>query len=377
MIYCDNSATTLRKPPEVAEAVARAINALGNPGRSFCSPAMDAARVVLDTRMTIAALVGLDDPMGIAFTSGATESLNLVLNSLISPNDGVITSALEHNSTLRPLYRINCPLTFIPCDGQGRLVMDDLRSLLRANTRFVVCTHGSNLTGSVTDVETLRMFCKEHGLLLILDVSQTLGSIPVRAGMADVLCFTGHKALFGPQGTGGIITATCSDFSLVKTGGSGNQSFERHQSLVMPDIFEAGTYNAHGIAGLREGVRYVNGMGIDAVTAYEHKLTTYFLDGLRTVPGIRIYGPETSAEALRLPIVALTIGDLSADDVAYRLWTEWKIATRPGSHCAPLVHDFFGTREQGMIRFSFSSFTNKEELATVLAALHEIARNAA
>lgn len=377
MIYCDNSATTLQKPPQVARAVAEAIHSFGNPGRSFCSPAMDAARAVLSARMEIAELVGLEDPMGVAFTSSATESLNLVLTSLVSSDDGVITSVLEHNSVLRPLYRIGCPLSLIPCDSQGRLVLDDLRSLLRNNTRYVVCTHGSNLTGAVTDVEALRSFCSEHGLVLILDVSQTLGSIEVRADMADVLCFTGHKALFGPQGTGGIIAGPRVGFSLVKTGGSGNSSFERHQPLAMPDIFEAGTHNAHGLAGLREGVRFINEKGINAVMEYERELTAYFLEEARAVPGVRIYGPGMRESEPRLPIVALNIGGLSAEDAAYALWEGWKIATRPGSHCAPLVHEFFGTRERGMVRFSFSSFNTREELATAVSALRDIAAETA
>ena len=376
MIYFDNSATTLHKPPQVAEAVATAINSLGNPGRSFCSPSMDAARVVLSARMEIARLVGLKNPMRTAFTANATESLNLVLRSLISPDDGVITSTLEHNSVLRPLYSMGCPLSFIRSDDQGRLILDNLTALLRKDTRYIVCTHGSNLTGSVTDVETLSSFCRQHGLTLILDAAQTLGSVKTDASMADIVCFTGHKALFGPQGTGGVVAAAYDDFSLVKTGGSGDSSFERHQSLAMPDIFEAGTHNAHGLAGLQAGVRFINEKGIDSVMEEERKLTEHFLEGARSLPGVRIYGPATGGHKTRLPIVALNIGDLSSEDVSQRLWEGWRIVTRPGSHCAPLAHEFFGTRERGMVRFSFSSFTTDGEIDAALAALHAIARRA-
>lgn len=377
MIYLDNSATTLKKPATVACAVADAIGALGNAGRSVCSPALNASRMVFSTRLEVAKLVRLGSPMGVAFTSGATESLNLVLNSLIRSNDHVVTSVLEHNSVLRPLYKIGCSLSFIPCDEQGRLVFDNLTGLLRKNTRFVVCTHGSNLTGSVTDLRRLQAFCKQNGLGLILDVSQTLGCIETYADMADVLCFTGHKALFGPQGTGGIITDAHKEFSLVKTGGSGSNSFDPHQALSMPDIFEAGTHNAHGLAGLQAGVRFINETGIDVIMARERMLVGDFLTGLRSIPGLRLYGPELVDGEPRLPVISLNMADLSAADLSFLLWDGWKIATRAGSHCAPLAHEFFGTRERGMVRFSPNFFTTEAEIAAAVSALRSIADSVA
>lgn len=371
MIYFDNSATTLQKPPQVAQAVFSGMHSLGNSGRSFYRPAMDAAREIYRTRQEIAKLVQLRDPLFVAFTSGATESLNLVLHSLITSADHAITTVLEHNSVLRPLYKIGCGLSFIPCDATGQLVLDGLPAFLRRNTRFLVCTHGSNLTGAITDVAAIKRFCEEYGLVFILDISQTLGHIGAYAHMADVLCFTGHKALYGPQGTGGIIAQKPLDFKLVKTGGSGSDSFFRHQPLSMPDIFEAGTMNAHGLAGLRQGVAYVNQLGTDAIIAHENSLLSAFLTGAARIPGVRLYGPAQSGGML--PVVALNIGDLPADDVALQLWEKWQIATRAGSHCAPLAHKHFGTEERGMVRFSFSLFNTLDEVHTAVEALARIA----
>lgn len=373
MIYFDNSATTLQKPPEVAQAVARAIQKFGNPGRSFCDPAMEAARAVFQARSEIAKLAKLENPLNIAFTSGSTESLNLVLNSLVSSSDNVITSVLEHNSVLRPLYKIGCQLSFIECDDEGNLILNKLDKLLKKNTRYVICTHGSNLTGTITDVGCLSDFCKKNGLIFILDVSQTLGSIETLGNMADILCFTGHKALFGPQGTGGVITNMKSGFNLVKTGGSGSNSFALNQSLEMPDIFEAGTHNAHGLAGLQKGVEYINRLGVDTIAEKENYLIRIFLRGISDIPSVRLYGPGFNAGGKRLPIAALNIGDLPAEDVAYQLWEKWRIATRAGSHCAPLVHKHFKTQEQGMVRFSFSVFNTQEEIYLAISALHEVA----
>ena len=373
MIYLDNSATTLQKPPEVTAAVTRALSTFGNSGRSFCQPAMLAARSVYEARREVASLVELDNPLDIAFTSGATESLNLVINSLIRPKDHVITSVLEHNSVLRPLYQMGCALSFIPCDRQGRMKLDGLDALLKSNTRFLVCTHGSNLTGAVTDVKVLREFCDMHNLIFILDVSQTLGCIETFAKMADVLCFTGHKALLGPQGTGGIIVNRPLAFGAVKTGGSGSHSFSMSQPQEMPDIFEAGTGNAHGLAGLKEGTAYINRTSVTVIREHEQRLRLAFLSGIEPLPGLRLYSAPQGADAMVLPVVALNLEGFTADELAFKLWENGEIATRSGSHCAPLVHEYFNTRETGMVRFSFSYFNTPDEIDYTTETLRKIA----
>lgn len=374
MIYFDTCATSLQKPAIVMQQVTNALHTFGNPGRSFHTPSMLASRTVYNARKEIATLVNAASPHAVAFTSGATESLNLVCNSLITSQDHVITSVLEHNSVLRPLYRIGCTLSYIPCNDHGELMLDALPSLLQKNSRFLVCTHGSNLTGAITDTRVLNDFCKAYGLIFILDVSQTLGSIETRADMADILCFTGHKALMGLQGTGGIIAEKNIHFPLVKTGGSGTHSFYTHQSLEMPEVFEAGTANAHGLAGLHAGVTWLHQLGLPVITKHEAMLRSAFLSGISHIPQIQLYHPKPETQNA-LPVVACNIGDLSASDVALMLWENYHIATRAGTHCAPFVHQFFHTEKQGMVRFSFGYFNTLEEVEFGVKALSQIARD--
>lgn len=370
MIYLDNSATTITKPPEVAEAVSYAINHFGNASRSFYDAAMLASREIYKTRMEIAGLVGLDDPLNVAFTSSSTESLNLVIGGLIKKEDAVITTVTEHNSVLRPLHLKGCAISFLDCDENGVLLLDSFERHITLRTKYLVCTHGSNVTGNITDVTRLYRLCKAHGITMILDISQTFGVIPVHISMADIFCFTGHKGLFGPQGTGGIIVSGKFPFDIVKTGGAGVNSFDLTQQKVMPDIFEVGTLNSHGIYGLQKGAQFISRTGIQEIHQKESHLTQNFYNGIRDIPGIRVFG-DFSCGA-RLPIVSINIQGFGASDLAERLWAEYGIATRAGSHCAPLLHKRFGTAGTGIVRFSFSCFNTAEEIDMAVAALNEI-----
>lgn len=372
MLYFDNSATSLRKPPEVLEAMAYGLSHFGNAGRSHCQPAMESLRSIYRARQAVATLTGLDNPLHVAFTSGATESLNLLLHSLISPSDHVITTVLEHNSVLRPLYAIGCDLSILGCTPEGQLDLKQLGSLLKPNTKYLVCTHGSNLTGQISPVAELKAFCQRHGLIFILDTAQTMGAIPVTADMADVICFTGHKGLFGPQGTGGIVCQSQLPFRLGKTGGTGSDSFSHHQPLEMPDVFEAGTANTHGLAGLQAGVSSVNRLGIDHIQQIEAALRQQFLEGIAGLEPVTLYG--TSAQQKGLPVISLNIGDWTADEVVERLWDRWEIATRGGSHCAPLAHQHYGTKNRGMVRFSFNIYNTAQEIHTAIEAIHSLAQ---
>lgn len=371
MIYFDNGATTLHKPPEVAEAVRYAIHHFGNAGRSFYDAVMEANREMYQTRVEVAQLVGLDDPLQVAFTSSATESLNLVISGLIQAEDAVITTLAEHNSVLRPLYLAGCELDYLDCDERGNVLIDSFEGCVRENTKFLVCTHGSNLTGNITDVESLASRCRAHGLTLILDVSQTLGAIPIHISMADIMCFTGHKALYGPQGTGGIIVDGAYDFAVVKTGGAGTDSFARFQSKQMPDIFETGTLNSHGLYGLQKGVQFVNKVGPELIHAKEMELHDQFYAGISTIDGVITYGDFSTED--RLPIVSLRVEGMTSSELALRLWEEYRIATRAGSHCAPLLHQHFDTVKCGLVRFSFSYFNTEDEVEQAIRALRDIA----
>ncbi len=375
-IYMDNAATSLWKPPGVPAAMAGAVGTLANPGRGSYGSAMQAARAVMEARLELARLVGADSPGCVAFTSGVTESLNLLVGGLVGPEDGVITTVLEHNSVLRPLYQSGCALSFLGCDNEGRLQLDTLPALLEKNTRFVVCTTGSNLVGSITDVAHIGAFCRANGLVLILDTAQTLGSLPLAASAADYLCFTGHKGLLGPQGTGGVVCSSAirpppkNNRTVFKTGGTGSDSFAPHQPMRMPDMLEAGTPNVPGLCGLREGVRWVNETGVDIICRQEQALTAQFLEGLAGLPNVRLYGIAQATG--RLPVVALNVAGMDSEEVSLRLWEEYGIAVRPGSHCAPLAHRRFGTEKTGMVRFSFGYHNTAAEIDAALAALREI-----
>ena len=380
MIYFDNSATTLMKPPEVAEAVKFAINNFGSTGRSFYDAALLADRELYKTRMEIAGLVGLDEPLNVAFTSSFTESLNLVAGGLLEKGDTVVTTVTEHNSVLRPLYLSGCDLRFIDCDDNGALRPDSIEKHIKPPAKYLFCTHGSNLTGNLTDVKLLHDMCKENYVTMILDVSQTLGTFAVDIGMADILCFSGHKGLFGPQGTGGVIVNGQFGFRLVKAGGTGSRSFDMFQPIDMPDVFESGTSNIHGIYGLQKGVIFVRETGVNRIHARTDELWKAFYKGIKDIPGVRVYGDYPTPGRFpvdRLPVMGINIVGMQSTDFAQRLWEDYQIATRPGIHCAPLLHKRLGTADSGMVRFSFSYFNTQEEIAAGVRAVGEIAeRNA-
>lgn len=376
MIYLDSSATSFLKPPQVAEAVFRSFNTIGNAGRGAHAPTLNASRLIYDTREKLAALFGTPDPSRIAFTCNATEALNIAIHGAIHPGEHVITTACEHNSVLRPLYlkeKEGTELTIIPADKKGRIRYDLLESSVKSNTSAIVLTHASNLSGNVTDLAFVSNFAKKHGLLLIVDASQTAGSLPinvVKMGI-DILCFTGHKGLFGPQGTGGLYVREGLTLSPLKSGGSGIHSFDRQHPTDMPTALEAGTLNGHGIAGLNAGLDYILSTGVKNIHAKEISLSRRFVNGISDISDLKLYGDIDAP--LRTPIISLNIGNMSSASVSDILWEDYEICVRAGAHCAPLMHKTFGTEKQGAVRFSFSCFNTEAEIDTAIRAIHEIA----
>lgn len=376
MIYLDSSATSFLKPPQVAEAVFRSFNTIGNAGRGAHAPTLNASRLIYDTREKLAALFGTPDPSRIAFTCNATEALNIAIHGAIHPGEHVITTACEHNSVLRPLYlkeKEGTELTIIPADQKGRIRYDVLESSVKSNTSAIVLTHASNLSGNVTDLAFVSNFAKKHGLLLIVDASQTAGSLPinvVKMGI-DILCFTGHKGLFGPQGTGGLYVREGLTLSPLKSGGSGVHSFDRQHPTDMPTALEAGTLNGHGIAGLNAGLDYILSTGVKNIHAKEISLARRFVNGISDISDLKLYGDIDAP--LRTPIISLNIGNMSSASVSDILWEDYEICVRAGAHCAPLMHKTFGTEKQGAVRFSFSCFNTEAEIDTAIRAMHEIA----
>ena len=377
MIYFDNAATTLRKPDCVIEAVTQAMCSLGNSGRGVHSGALSASRIIYDTRTALARLFGAESPERIAFTANSTQALNTAIKGVLTPGDHVITTALEHNSVLRPLYELEdrgLELTVLPADSLGNIRYEDFEKEIRPNTRAIITTHGSNLTGNLLDIGRIGAIARKHGLLYIVDASQTAGvfDIDVEKMHIDILCFTGHKGLLGPQGTGGIYVREGVTLRPLLSGGSGVQTYLRSHPPQMPTALEAGTLNGHGIAGLGAALHYLRETGLDTIRTKERELMTAFYEAVREIPGITVYGDFRTQN--RCAIVALNIRDYDSGEVSDVLSSEYGIATRPGAHCAPLMHKALGTVEQGAVRFSFSHYNTKEEINIAVSALRELAQ---
>lgn len=375
MIYFDNAATTMQKPKQVVEAVTRSLCSMGNAGRGAHNASMDASRMLFDTRKKLAMLFGGTNPAQIVFTSNSTESLNIALKGLLNPQDHVITTQLEHNSVLRPLYELEntgVELTILKSDEKGRICYEDFEKQIKENTKMIVCTHGSNLTGNLTDIKRVGEIAHRHGVLFVVDASQTAGVFPIRAEEMeiDVLCFTGHKGLLGPQGTGGMYVREGLVIRPLKTGGSGVQTYSRTHPSQMPTALEAGTLNAHGLAGLNAALDYLKETGLDAIREKEQELMWYFYQRVSEIPGITVYGDFSSRN--RCPIVSLNVKEYDSAEVSDFLYAEYGISTRPGAHCAPLMHQALGTTDRGAVRFSFSHYNTREEVDTAVLALREL-----
>ena len=376
MIYLDNAATTLHKPPQVVKAVADALQSMGNSARGTHAGSMAASHTVYDTRVKLAKLFGCPRADRVAFTANVTEALNIAVNGLIGRGDHVITTDCEHNSVLRPLYRLadeqGVEVSFVPADRQGNLDYDAFERLMRPHTRAIVCTHASNLTGNLTDLARVSAVAKAHDVLLIVDAAQTAGAYPIdmTALGIDVLCFTGHKGLMGPQGTGGLCVREGLTLRHWKVGGSGVQSYSRTHPTQMPTCLEAGTLNGHGIAGLSAALDFIAEVGVDAIHDRETALMRRFYEGVKEVPGITVYGDFSRR---RMAIVTLNIGDYESGAVSDALSEEYGIATRPGAHCAPRMHQALGTEQQGAVRFSFSWVNTGQEIDAAIQAVRELA----
>ncbi len=376
MIYMDNAATTMQKPQQVIDAVAAAMCSMGNAGRGAHAASLGAARTIYDAREKLACFFHAENPKQIAFTMNSTESLNIALKGVLNPGDHVITTMLEHNSVLRPLYELQekgTELTILKSNPQGTLDYEDFEKAIKENTKAIVCTHGSNLTGNLVDVKRVGEIAKKHGVLFIVDASQTAGVFPidVQEMGIDILCFTGHKGLLGPQGTGGIYVREGLIVRPLLCGGSGVQTYNKKHPSEMPTALEAGTLNGHGIAGLDAAVEYLMETGIDTIREREQDLMWRFYEGVKDIPGVKVYGDFSTRE--RCAIVTLNIGDYDSSEVSDELLMTYGISTRAGGHCAPLMHEALGTVEQGAVRFSFSHYNTDEELNTAIQAVKEMA----
>ena len=377
MIYFDNAATSWPKPAAVRAALSDYVgDAGGNPGRSGHRMSVAAARIVERAREALAELFHAHDPSRIVFTQNATQALNQALYGLLRPGDHVVTTSVEHNSVMRPLRHLETlgvELTVVSCNRDGMLDLNRVRRALRPGTRLLVTTHGSNVVGTLTPVVALAALAREQGIPYLVDASQTAGAIPidVQEMGVDLLAFTGHKALLGPTGTGGLYIREGVVLAPLMRGGTGSDSAQETQPEFLPDAYESGTLNVAGIAGLAAGVRFLSEIGIEAVQAHERKLVAQFLAGAAEISGITLYGPKDAA--LQCGVVSFNVAGAMPSEVGLILDQSFGIMARTGLHCAPSAHRTLGTFPTGTVRFSFGWFNTSAEVGLALEALREIA----
>ncbi len=382
MIYLDYAATSWPKPPEVLRAMTDYLEcAGGNPGRSGHRLSIAAGRVVYQARESVADLFHAPNPLRVIFTHNVTYALNLAIRGLLKPGDHVITSSIEHNSVMRPLRaleREGVHLTVIPCGSDGRFDIEAFRLAAAAGAKLVVLTHASNVTGTILPLEEIAPLAHQAGALLLVDSAQTAGVIPIdleKMGI-DLLAFTGHKGLQGPPGTGGLVIGEGVDIenlSPLVRGGTGSRSEFEEQPDMLPDKYESGTPNGVGIAGLGAGVQWLLQRGIGSVRQHEAELTDTLIGGLREIPGVTVYGPDSSIDMTA--VVSCRITGMHCSEVGLRLDDEFGVLCRVGLHCAPAAHRTIGTFPEGTIRLAPGIFTTLEDIQQVIAAIRDIAQN--
>jgi cysteine desulfurase family protein len=380
IIYFDNAATSWPKPPEVNSAMQKYMRKIGaNPGRSGHRLSIEAARIIYSAREKLAQLFNVDDPLRIVMTKNATEGLNIAISGLLKVGDHVITSSMEHNSVMRPLRameRRGVNLTVIPCDKSGMIDPAQISAAIRKNTKAIFITQASNVTGTVMPVDDIGRIAREHGLVFCVDAAQTAGCYPidVEAMNIDLLVFTGHKSLFGPSGTGGLYIREGLENKIgpLCVGRTGSRSEVEEQPDFMPDSYEAGTPNTVGIAGLQAGLEFVLSEGIAQIKRKEEGLVKTFMEGIKCLPGVMLYGQTDTQK--RTPVVSFNITGMDPAAVALELDERFKIMSRSGIHCAPSAHKTIGTYPMGTVRFSFSYFNTQEQIAKAIDAIRKISR---
>lgn len=377
MIYLDNAATTIDKEESVARAVYQAIisKSFGNPSRGAYKVSLDALDLLMQTRKKVGTYFGMDNPLNVVLCQNITFALNFVIKSLFNKNDHIITSLSEHNSVLRPLYdleKYGTDISFIDIKDDFSLELEKIEKLVKKNTKALVITGASNVSGVLTDLDKAYEICKKNNLKLIIDGAQVAGYVPfdIKKYENSIFLFTGHKGLHAPQGTGGFIVNGDFDFSQVFSGGSGFDSFSKTQPHILPDLFEPGTANVHSFAGLKAAIEFLENNSHDDI----NKLTKILYEGIKDIEGIKFY---SNINLKHVPIVSFNIKDIPANYIAMKLWDDYEICVRAGSHCAPLFHEKMKTKKQGIVRMSLSFYNTKEEIEKTIEAVKNIAKKRA
>lgn len=380
LIYFDNAATSWPKPEETLRAMDRYQRLVGgSPGRSGHRLSIEAGRIIMNTRESLARLFGTEYPFQIVFTKNATEALNMAMARFLSAGDHVITSSMEHNSVMRPLRDLESrgvELSVIPCSPRGEMDPGDLSLAIKDNTKAIVLTHASNVTGAIMPISDVGNIAREHGLTFCVDAAQTAGSLPIHVEEMniDLLAFTGHKSLFGPQGTGGLYIRKDLEKKIppLLLGGTGSRSEFEQQPDFMPDRYESGTPNTIGLAGLGGGVTYILQKGVENIQTEEMMLTRRFLDGMKTIGGVHVYGPDNTAHWIS--VVSFNIDGMTPSEASLAFDEQFGIMCRPGLHCAPAAHRTIGTFPGGTIRFSFGYFNTPDDIDHALNAVRKLSR---
>ncbi len=383
LVYLDNAATSWPKPPAVMAAMSRLLGEAGaNPGRSGHRLSVEAARAVFNAREAVAGLLGVPDPLRVIFCANATQALNLAILGLLGPGQHVVTTSMEHNSVMRPLRALEqegARLTVVECSPEGVLDPAAVEHALRPETALIVVNHASNVVGTLLPVKEVASIARARGVLLLVDGAQSVGAQPMTMDElgADLLAFTGHKALYGPSGTGGLVIGERVDISQMRPlmrGGTGSNSESEAQPEFLPDKFESGTLNVVGLAGLEAGVRWLIEQGIEDLRSRERELTARLIEGLREIPGVKVRG--TLDASRQLPVVSFTIEGMDPGEIGLRLDEESGIAARVGLHCSPATHRTIGTFPSGTVRFSLSAFTTVDDIDYALKAVGSLASEA-
>jgi len=378
-VYLDNAATTFPKPPEVIQFMCDFYATRGvNPGRTGFDLALEAEETLADARQALTDFFGGTNRDRLVFSHNVTDALNLLISSVLKPGDHAVTTCLEHNSVLRPMYmhaENGVEVDFVPFDARGYVDPDEIASRIRPNTKIVVVNHGSNVIGTIQPVAEIGRRCREKGVLFAIDAAQTAGLLPIdiAAMNVDVVCFTGHKSLFGPSGTGGMYISEHVDITPCRAGGTGVMSALKLQPREYPWQMEFGTLNTMGIAGLLAAQRWIADRGgVDAIYEHEMRHARRLRDGLAEIEGVQLYCADLSHD--HLPVFVFNIGGLPADQAGTFLDVEHDVITRTGLHCAPQVHEGIGTfDDHGTVRFSPGVFTTDDEIERAIDAVAEVA----
>jgi cysteine desulfurase family protein len=378
LIYLDNGATSFPKPDEVYTYMDHFIRNFGvNPGRSGYDLCMEAGEVVDSTRAMLTDFLNGTDPNHLCYSYNSTDALNLIIFGMLKPGDHAISTTIEHNSVLRPLYHLSqdgVDVDYVPFDNTGFVDPDEIRKRFRSNTRLVIINHASNVIGTIQPIREIGRYCREAGIPFAIDASQSAGKIPIdmEEQFLDIVAFTGHKSLLGPTGIGGLYVREGIEIQHTRAGGTGVRSAVKTHLDDYPFRLEYGTPNVVGIAGLHSGLKWVLAKGLDTIHEHEMKLAQMLCDGLRDIPGVTLYCQENLAN--HIAVIAFNVDGIDAADVGTMIDVDYDIACRTGLHCAPLVHEQLGTSEiKGAVRFGIGPFNTEEHILAAIKAVSETA----